>query len=394
VKRVIPDETGGGKVSGEIDLPRVSVEVSMSGAHEISGVDTSATAFIGPAREGPTGEAASVFSFDEYARVYGERDPDSELAFAVSQYFSNGGGRAWIVRAPEDGESPGGLALGTFEAACLPALDAAEDLGLLCLPGVSEPSIVQAALSYADRRRLFLLVDPPAAGMLDAIDFVGALARTGSSNAAMYFPRLRVPDPGVGPSRICAPSGSVAGLYARTHRSRGIWKAPAGVEAVLYGVDHTEVELDDEAIRTVADAGIDPIRMMPATGPVVWGARTIQGAQGSDSDWKYVNVRRLALFLERSLDRGLQWAVFQPNAEPLWAEVRPVVGRFLDGIWRQGAFAGRTADEAYIVRCGTDTMTEEDVEGGHLNVLVGFAPTRPAEFAWIHFTKRWRMTAM
>jgi hypothetical protein len=394
VKRVIPDETGGGKVSGEIDLPRVSVEVSMSGAHEISGVDTSATAFIGPAREGPTGEAASVFSFDEYARVYGERDPDSELAFAVSQYFSNGGGRAWIVRAPEDGESPGGLALGTFEAACLPALDAAEDLGLLCLPGVSEPSIVQAALSYADRRRLFLLVDPPAAGMLDAIDFVGALARTGSSNAAMYFPRLRVPDPGVGPSRICAPSGSVAGLYARTHRSRGIWKAPAGVEAVLYGVDHTEVELDDEAIKTVADAGIDPIRMMPATGPVVWGARTIQGAQGSDSDWKYVNVRRLALFLERSLDRGLQWAVFQPNAEPLWAEVRPVVGRFLDAIWRQGAFAGRTADEAYIVRCGTDTMTEEDVEGGHLNVLVGFAPTRPAEFAWIHFTKRWRMTAM
>jgi hypothetical protein len=107
-----------------------------------------------------------------------------------------------------------------------------------------------------------------------------------------------------------------------------------------------------------------------------------------------VNVRRLALFLERSLDRGLQWAVFQPNAEPLWAEVRPVVGRFLDAIWRQGAFAGRTADEAYIVRCGTDTMTEEDVEGGHLNVLVGFAPTRPAEFAWIHFTKRWRMTAM
>jgi len=388
VTRVTPDETGGGKVSGEIDLPRVSVEVSISGAHGISGVDTSATAFIGPAREGPTGEAASVFSFDEYARVYGERDPDSELGFAVSHYFSNGGGRAWIVRVPEDGESPGGLALGTFEAACLPALDAAEDLGLLCLPGVREASIVQAALSYADRRRLFLLVDPPAAGMLDAIEFVGALARTGSSNAAMYFPRLRVPDPGGGPSRICPPSGSVAGLYARTQRSRGIWKAPAGVEAVLHGADTTEVELDDEAIRAVADAGVDPIRMVPGTGPVVWGARTIQGAQGSDSDWKYVNVRRLALFLERSLDRGLQWAVFQPNAEPLWAEVRPVVGRFLDGIWRQGAFAGRTADEAYIVRCGTDTMTEEDVEGGHLNVLVGFAPIRPAEFAWIHFTKR------
>jgi len=385
---VTPDETGGGKVSGEIDLPRVPVEVSMSGAHGIYGVDTSATAFIGPAREGPTDEAASVFSFDEYARVYGERDPDSELGFAVSHYFSNGGGRAWIVRVPEDGESPGGLALGTFEAACLPALDAAEDLGLLCLPGVSEPSIVQAALSYADRRRLFLLVDPPGAGMLDAIDFVGALARTGSSNAAMYFPRLRVPGPIGGRSRICAPSGSVAGLYARTQRLRGIWKALAGVEAVLYGVDDTEVELDDEAIRTVADAGIDPIRMMPATGPVVWGARTIQGAQGSDSDWKYVNVRRLALFLERSLDRGLQWAVFEPNEEPLWAEVRPVVGRFLDAIWRQGAFAGRTADEAYIVRCGTDTMTEEDVESGHLNVLVGFAPIRPAEFVWIHFTKR------
>ena len=388
-----PDETGGGKVSGEIDLPKVSVEVSLSAAHEISGVDTSATAFIGPAREGPIGEATSVFGFDEYAKVYGERDPDTELGFAVSQYFSNGGERAWIVRVPEDGESPGGLALETFEAACL-ALDTVDDLGLLCLPGLSEAGIVQAALSYADRRRLFLLVDPPAAGMLDAIDFVGALARTGSSNAAMYFPRLRMPNPGGGLSRICAPSGSVAGLYARTQRSRGIWKAPAGVEAVLYGVDNTEVELDDEAIRTVADAGVDPIRMMPATGPVVWGARTIQGAYGSDSDWKYVNVRRLALFLERSLDRGLRWAVFQPNDEPLWAEVRPVVGRFLDAIWRQGAFAGRTADEAYIVRCGTDTMTEEDVEGGHLNVLVGFAPIRPAEFAWIHFTKRWRMTAM
>jgi phage tail sheath protein FI len=133
--------------------------------------------------------------------------------------------------------------------------------------------------------------------------------------------------------------------------------------------------------------------MTAETGPIVWGARTIQGASGSDSDWKYVNVRRLSLFLERSLDRGLQWAASEPNDEALWAEVRPVAGRFLEATWRQGAFAGRTADEAYIVRCGRDTMTEEDVEGGHLNVLVGFAPIRPAEFAWIHLTKELRTPA-
>lgn len=361
--------------------------MSMPAAREISGIDTSATAFIGTAGDGPVGEAAYVSSFDEYAAVYGDRGPDSELGFAVSQYFSNGGGRAWVVRVPDDGTARAGLALAIFEAACLPALDAVNDVGLLCLPAVVERSVLESALSYADRRRLFLLVDPPPAGMQDAVDLAGALARTGSANAAMYFPRLRVSRPDGGRSRLCAPSGSVAGLYARSQRSRGIWKAPAGAEAVLYGVDDTEAELDDHAVRILADAGVDPIRMMAATGPIVWGARTIQGAHGSDSDWKYVNVRRLSLFLERSLHRGLQWAVFEPNDESLWAEVRPIVGRFLDAIWRQGAFAGRTADEAYIVRCGRDTMTQEDVEGGHLNVLVGFAPARPAEFAWIHLTK-------
>jgi Bacteriophage tail sheath protein len=169
-------------------------------------------------------------------------------------------------------------------------------------------------------------------------------------------------------------------MYARLDRSRGVWKAPAGEEAVLRGVVTPALELSDDEISTLTSAGVNAIRRFPDEGVRVWGARTIQGAEQRDSDWKYVSVRRLAIFVEHSIDRGTQWAVFEPNEESTWAKVRQQCAVFLHGLFRLGALQGRTPDESYFVRCGRDTMTQDDIDNGRLNLEIGIAPLRPAEF--------------
>jgi phage tail sheath protein FI len=209
---------------------------------------------------------------------------------------------------------------------------------------------------------------------------VGSQAR----NAALYFPRVIQSDPQRdGQLDTFVPCGIVAGVMARTDSERGVWKAPAGIDAGILGIQALEVGLSDPENGQLNPLGINCLRVFPVVGHVVWGARTLRGADQLADEYKYVPVRRLALFLEESLFRGLKWVVFEPNDEPLWAQIRLNVGAFMQNLFRQGAFQGTTPREAYFVKCDKETTTQNDINLGIVNVVVGFAPLKPAEFVII-----------
>ena len=275
------------------------------------------------------------------------------------------------------------------------ALEQADLFNLLCVPPYLssvdvDVSLISDVAAYCERRRAMLLVDA-SSGWKDkttaknsftdtANDNVG----TRSKNAALFFPRLRQPNP-LRNNQIedFAPCGAVAGIFARTDTQRGVWKAPAGLAATLVGVPQLSVSLTDAENGELNPLGVNCLRTMPAAGRVVWGARTLQGDDRLASEWKYIPVRRTALFIEESLYRGTQWVVFEPNDEGLWAQIRLNVGAFMNNLFRQGAFQGTTPREAYFVKCDRETTTQNDTNLGIVNIVVGFAPLKPAEFVII-----------
>jgi Bacteriophage tail sheath protein len=269
------------------------------------------------------------------------------------------------------------------------ALEKADLFNLLCIPpyddGDVDDTLVGDAAAYCERRRAMLVVDPRSDwdAVEDAVANVGAVG-TSSRNAALFFPHIRRPNP-LFPDQIenFAPSGAVAGIFARTDAQRGVWKAPAGQNATIVGAPELSVPLTDGEIGQLNPLGVNCLRVLPAAGRVVWGSRTLQGNDRLASEWKYIPVRRTALFLEESLYRGTHWVVFEPNAEPLWAQIRLNVGAFMNTLFRQGAFAGTTPREAYFVKCDAETTTPDDVNLGVVNIAVGFAPLKPAEFVVI-----------
>jgi uncharacterized protein len=246
--------------------------------------------------------------------------------------------------------------------------------------------VVTAARDYAKDRRAVAILDPPAGwrSVADAEAGVKAapfLPGSDGDHAAMYFPRIHQGDPlRDGQVMTFAPSGAVAGIIADTDANRGVWKSPAGLEAALNGVSALSVPLTDPEIGRLNPLGLNCLRLAPGSGHVVWGARTRDGADTQASEWKYLAVRRTALFLEESLFRGLQWVVFEPNDEPLWAQIRLNIGAFLNTLFRQGAFQGSSPRDAYFVKCDKDTTTQNDINLGVVNIMVGFAPLKPAEF--------------
>lgn len=266
------------------------------------------------------------------------------------------------------------------------ALEKADLFNLMVIPPYKDgdmlPLNLGRVVSYCEKRRAMLLIDPKS-GWASKDDVKSGIAGLGttSKNAAVYFPRILRPNPfHDNLLEPFAPSGAVAGVFARTDASRGVWKAPAGLEATLNGVVDLSVPLTDAENGELNPLGINCLRVRPAAGPTVWGARTRQGDDRLASEWKYVPVRRLALYLEESLYRGLQWVVFEPNDEPLWSQIRLNVGSFLQTLFRQGAFQGRTPQEAYFVKCDRETTTQNDIDRGIVNLVVGFAPLKPAEF--------------
>jgi len=257
------------------------------------------------------------------------------------------------------------------------------------LPDINASAVATEAESLCTLRRAMYILDvPQQAADRDTVSqvqtWLDANATLRSRNAALYFPRVDIPDP-LNNFRLRAtpPSGTIAGLYARIDGTRGVWKAPAGTEATLTGVQNLEYKLTDGENGILNPLAINCIRSFPVYGIVNWGARTLMGADQLSDDYKYVPVRRLALFVEESLFRGTQWVVFEPNDEPLWSQIRLNVGAFMHDLFRQGAFQGQTPQQAYFVKCDKDTTTQNDINLGIVNVIVGFAPLKPAEFVVI-----------
>ncbi len=283
---------------------------------------------------------------------------------------------------------------GAFETALLdPAIfgtgsitDRIDIFNLVCVPGETDAATVATLQGYCRSRRAFLIVDADPLATVASLNAGAPGSMTGSDaiNAAIYFPWVRAPDP-LAQNALAdfPPCGFVAGVFARTDAARGVWKAPAGSDASLNGATGLAITMSDAENGQLNPLGINCLRTLPVYGNVVWGSRTLQGQNDRGSEWKYVPVRRMALFLEESLYRGTQWVVFEPNDEPLWAQIRLNIGAFLQGLFRQGAFQGRTPKEAYFVKCDRETTTQADINLGIVNIFVGFAPLKPAEFVVI-----------
>lgn len=502
-----------------LTYPGVYVEEIPSGVRTITGVATSITAFLGRAVRGPTDDPVMINSFGDFEREFGGLDPDYPMAYAVRDFYLNGGSQAVIVRlhkgaekaknatlkleASNEGEWGNNL-LVTIDAdgitddvakqfklnkadlfnlsvsndptkppierylnvsvakdagarrldrvleeesnnlrvtdllTARPAnsklqkciggkdgdsltqveflgdedqktgmymLDKADLINLMCIPpdtrgGDVLPTIAGTAAVYAEamdychKRRAMLIVDSPASWSankntaaaqaekgLDTLGLGGEEAR----NVALYFPRVVETDPlHDGRLDTFAPCGIVAGIMARTDTNRGVWKAPAGLDAGINGIFDLDVNLNDAENGMLNPLGINCLRSFPPVGGrVVWGARTLRGADQLADEYKYVPVRRTALYIEESLYRGLKWVVFEPNDEPLWAQIRLNVGAFMHDLFRQHAFQGQTPTEAYFVKCDKETTTQSDIDHGIVNILVGFAPLKPAEFVVI-----------
>lgn len=278
------------------------------------------------------------------------------------------------------------------------ALEKTDLFNILCIPpidrvGEISNDVYAAALKYCKDRRAMLFIDSPASWksvdtaenqMPNIVQSMGGELLT--RNAAIFFPRLKMSDP-LKENRISefVSCGAIAGICARTDVARGVWKAPAGIDAGISGVREFTVKMTDPENGRLNPLGLNCLRNFRAYGNVVWGSRTLAGSDALGSEWKYLPVRRFALFLEESLYRGTQWAVFEPNDEPLWGQIRLNIGAFMHDLFRQGAFQGRTPNDAYFVKCDNETTTQSDINRGIVNIEVGFAPLKPAEFVIIKF---------
>lgn len=320
---------------------------------------------------------------------------------ANARYYSLGAGALAGMQTPTPAEDTAGNPAGVVTdgtapqladyVAVLPMADRQIDLfNLMVLPEDADPAAVSLAQVYGpasvfcQQRRAFLIMDAPAdwASAQDAFSKVAA-ARIGlvKDHSAIYFPRLVVPN-GKKPKTVGA-AGAVAGVYARIDSTRGVWKAPAGVEADIRGITGLAQRFSDPEHGSMNPRGINVMRSFP-NGLVVYGARTNDGDDDFASEYKYIPIRRLALYIEESLYRGLKWVVFEPNDEPLWSQIRLNVGVFMHDLFRRGAFQGSKPSDAYFVKCDRETTTQSDRNLGIVNILVGFAPLKPAEFVLLY----------
>ncbi|MBC8029000.1 MAG: phage tail sheath family protein [Pyrinomonadaceae bacterium] len=308
-----------------------------------------------------------------------------------------------LAGTANDGDEPGSTGWITNGSNALVGSDAAKSgmhaldsidpfiFNILCIPAAASLDqngmnvVIPQAEAYCLNKRAFFIVDIPesvdsAAEMVSWMETNDGFRHT---NAAVYFPRLVIPDPlNENRPRNVGPSGTLAGVYARTDSNRGVWKAPAGTDADLRGTN-LAVKITDGENGSLNPLGINALRNFAIFGNISWGARTLDGADQQASEWKYIPVRRTALYIEESLFQGSKWIVFEPNDEPLWAQIRLNFGAFMHGLFRQGAFQGSTPKDAYFVKCDKETTTQNDINSGIVNIIVGFAPLKPAEFVVI-----------
>ncbi len=297
-----------------------------------------------------------------------------------------------------DGSAPG---LPDYQA-FFTRLKKVRDASIIVLPGQSLPAdgsgntVIDAAIAHAeDTKNRMVIIDPAQGVELDQASKANALITTTSTYAAMYYPWAKVRNPfynvDTNPSApvtlSVGPSSIAAGVWARIDGTRGVWKAPAGVETGLRGLVGLEYVVDDGDQDQLNPLGVNCLRRFPNYGSVVWGTRSL--STKANPEWRYVPVRRTAIFIEESLYNGIQWAVFEPNDHRLWGSLRANIGGFMNGLFRAGAFQGEKASDAYFVRCGLgDTMTQDDIDRGQVIAIVGFAPLKPAEFVIVRIQQK------
>lgn len=368
---------------------------------------TSIAAFVGRAARGPCDTDADapvmVSSMDAYEHVFGGHGRAFPMGHAVRDYFANGGRRAVVLRL-RPGET-GDDAIGRLTDADyagdpvrgtgIHALRRAALFNLVCIPpdrmeGETSPAVWRVAAALCAASRAMLLVDPPVAWQ-DARTALAAgpgaleLDDAHAGNAALFFPRLWIRDPATGAVDACVPCGTVAGLIARSDAQRGVWKAAAGIEATLHGVEAPVVAIGDREGDRLQPLSINCLRAFPRVGLVAWGARTLAAR---DPVQRYIPVRRLLLHVEASVEQGTAWTTLAPPGEATWARVRQGVEDFLRNLHAAGAFPASAARDAWFVRCGRDTMTGADIDEGRLVIQVGIAPQRPSEFVVVRVVQR------
>ena len=335
---------------------------------------------VGTSPGGPVKVAsAPLASVAAFEAIYGASS--APLSLAVHAFFANGGQKLYISRV-----NPTATPDDYIQALAL--LEPIDEISTVAAPGASIPAanspasvapIHAALISHIQASYRIALLDPPPASSI--ADVQAIRAQLDSSSAALYYPWLNVANALAPPTRAAAvkapPSGFIAGILARSDAQHGVSKAPANLP--ILGAASLETNLNDADATALNDAGINTLRIFPNRSLLVWGARTVS----NDPEWKYINVRRYFNYVEHSIQQGIQWAVFEPNGEQLWANIRNAVSNFLYNEWKSGALMGTKPEEAYFVKCDRTTMTQSDLDNGRLVCLVGVAPIRPAEFVII-----------
>ena len=377
--------------------PGVYVQEKPHGPRSITGVATSITAFIGAATGGPVNEAVSIHGFADFATSFGGLSRSCPMSYAVHQFFQSGGMDALIVRVGGSSNSVTDADVIGDRAAMtgIYALTKDKPFNLLCIPPLDfdtdpNPRTLDSALDYCVERRAMLIVDPPQTWLTkdDVKAGVGSLLAP-HCNAAVYFPRLQLPDPLEGDQRrMFAPCGAVCGVMARTDAELGVWKSPAGLRASLPGVNELACELSDSDLSELNSLAVNCLRTLPVAGAVIWGARTMEGIGDRSSEWKYVPIRRLGLFIEESICRGIEWAVHEPNDDALWLQLNTSINAFMFCLFKGGALQGPKSDDAFFVKCDRTTTTQADIDSGNVNIVVGFAPLKPSEFIILRFRQK------
>lgn len=312
-------------------------------------------------------------------------------------YGANYTSAATVVQALTTGPIPN--LTGTFSAADFAPvfqadqpLDKVDIFNLLLLPGISDNQVLSAALAFAERKQAFMIMDPPGnavASSVNANEDMTQIFESGtipkSQNGAIFFPYLKSSSPVSGENLEIPPGGYVAGIFARTDTRRGVWKAPAGLEALVNNTTGVvdSGRMNDQRQGVLNLAGVNCLRTFPGVGTVVFGSRTLVSENPAFQQYKYVPVRRMTLFVEQTLLANLKWVVFEPNDEPLWLAIRYTIENFMLSLFNQRALQGSKPSDAFQVKCDRTTTTPDDQQNGIVNIVVAFAPLKPAEFVII-----------
>ncbi len=373
--------------------PGVDIQELGTSTPPILGTSTSTAVVIGTFPKGPQNRLTNILSLQAFVNTYDGLKTAHLSSLAAKQYFDNGGKNLWVIST---GTSPSktasALVKGLARLSSIPSWNILFIPETTLLPIREAAQVFQSVLPLIQQHRAMFLLDLPQPDPLrptvnHLITWVRAQTAIQHPNMILYYPRVQVRSPIASSGTIAIPaSGTMAGVFARLDSTRGIWKAPAGTDATLQAVVGLEPPLTSQEINRLTSAHMNALIQLPSSAYVAWGARTLS----SDPEWKYVPVRRTALFLESSVEQGTAWAVFEPNEEPLWARIRQSVQNFMEGLFRQGAFQGTKSQDAYFVKCGRETTTAADQAAGLIHIMIGFAPLKPAEFVILKITHKTR----